>query len=567
MNYQIHSNDIFGSDVSSFWLFPIQATAVQFLRWIEYKFTDEDQLAGCILADGMGFGKTKIIAALLESHVVPTSLYICPLSTMQDAEIEFLKTSRSLNVYTIDTHVLYKLRLNRDGLIDRMEAKDFEDPFVLVINKEKLSTSRSLKIIKTRLYFRVVLDEAHTMRNGTDTALFSNLNNIEQPRTVIRGKEVKFGTRIGVTGTPINNDYDDIINIFKWIDDKLFTSTTNKMQQLRSLIRHYVFRRIDKNLTDSMKLIMEYPLYPPEIITIDITLEDTKLSRQIEGMDAERIKILCDTDSRFRQNLANDEKAFTIARTIVGEKGERTDSEMSIFSMRSILSYPFDKDVFGVKYEGIDPHGNYNPSSKILSVVEIISEYPGEAFIIFHQFEHIKNALMETFKYVFAEYHVFSITGKTPVKKRNEILSKCNELIARGEPVILLLSLRSSSEGLNCQLFCRMIFMDQDANPQIEAQAFRRIYRVGQTQLVKIWVLILETIYNSKKSIDVDRRLRDIKSEKMPSTEIVDEYNAAWYFRRYTYINQDGVRETGVRYSDKFERSNEHDSEGFEEID
>lgn len=567
MAYQIHSKDIFGSHVSSFWLFPIQATAVQYLRWIEYKFTDDGQLAGCILADSMGFGKTKIIAALLESHVVPTSLYICPLSTMQQAEVEFLKTSCSLNVYTIDVHVLYKLKLNRDGLVHRTEAKDFEDPFVLVINKEKLSTPRSLQIIKRRLYFRIVLDEAHAMRNGHDTALFANLNNIEQPRTVIRGKEVKFGTRIGVTGTPVNNDYDDIINIFKWIDDSSFTSTTNKMQQLRSLIRHYVFRRIESNLTESMKRIMEYPLFPPEIITIDITLPDTKLSRQIEGMDAERIKTLCDTDQRFCQNLANDEKAFTIARTIVGEKGERSDSEMTIFSMRSILSYPFDKDVFGVKYEGIDSEGNYNPSSKILSAVEIIAENTGESFIIFHQFEHIKNALMETFKNVFSEYHLFSITGKTPVKKRNEILAACNELIANGESVILLLSLRSSSEGLNCQLFCRMIFMDQDANPQIEAQAFRRIYRVGQTQLVKIWVLILETIYNSKKSIDVDRRLRDIKSDKMISTEIVDEYNAAWYFRRYTYINQDGIRETGVYYSDKFERSKEHDSEGFAEID
>jgi len=567
MSHQILSKDIFGSTVCNFLLFPIQATAVQYLRWIESKFTDECQVAGCILADAMGFGKTKTVAALLESHVVPTTLYVCPLSTIFQAEYEFLRTSKSLHVYTIDNHILYKLSLNSDDIKDRRKVDDFIEPFVLIINKEKLASSKSLAIIKKKLYFRLVLDEAHVMRNGEDTNFFANLTSIEQPTIKLRGKEIRFGTRIAVTGTPINNDYDDIVNIFKWIDDSLFTSTTNNMKKLRALIRYYVFRRTDDNLTDSMKRIMNYPLYPPEIMSVDVHMQDTKLSRQIEGMNAQRIKELCDSDERFRHNLANDEKAFTIARTIVSNEGERKDSEMTIFTMRSVLSYPFDKDVFGVRYEGLDIDGNYNPSSKILKILEIIGDNYGDSFIIFHQFEHIKNALLETFKYALEDYHVFSISGKTPSKKRNEILSQCTKLISEGKKVILLLSLRSSSEGLNCQMFYRMILLDQDANPQIEAQAFRRIYRVGQTQRVKIWILILETIYNSQKSIDVDRRLRDIKSEKLPSSEIIDEYNASWYFRRYTYVNDSGIKETGIRYSNKFEKSKEHDSEGPIEID
>lgn len=555
---QIRSKEIFGNEVSDFTLFPIQATAAQFLRWIEFKFTDENEMAGAVLADDMGLGKTKTIAALFESNLVETNLFICPLTTVIQASVEFLKTCRRLNVYNIEENKLMLLKLSPDATTTiGKEVDDFEEPFILVINKEKLYGKRSMEIVRRRLYFRVVLDEAHIVRNGDDTNFYTTLCNIGQPKVRIRGKEIRFGTRFAVTGTPIQNSRDDLFWIFRWIDDRYLTNPKIKYEEMNVWIRRNLFRRTEANITPAMKRLMEFPIYPPEIINVNLTMQDTKLSKQIETLQPDRIKELCDTDVRFKRNLATDQKAFTIASTIISNDICRKETESTIFTMKSVLSYPFTKPIFGISYSG-------DPFIKLETMVNIITAEPEKSFIIFHYYDPIKEAIMDIFKD--SDYFVRNINGSTPGKNRQKIINECNKSIDNGRPCILLLSLKATSESLNCQRFDRMICMDQDANPQTEIQAFRRIYRVGQKNKVKIWILSLESLYNAFRIVDVDSRLENIKSSKIPSSQIIDEYNAAWYFRQYTFMNDEGDIETGVHFSDEFDRSRDYASEGPIEI-
>jgi SNF2 family DNA or RNA helicase len=555
---QLHSKELFGNEVSDFTLFPIQGTATQFLRWIESKFTDENEMAGAVLADTMGLGKTKTCAALFESNLVETSLFICPLTTVNQASVEFLKTCKRLSIYNIEEDKLMLLSLNHDKTesISRQVA-DFEEPFILVINKEKITAKNSMGIVRRRLYFRVILDEAHVARNGSDTNFYNSLCKIQQPKITLNGKEIRFGTRFAVTGTPIQNGKDDLYWIFRWIDDRYLTNPKIKNEELTYWIRHNLFRRTELNLTPSMKRLMEFPIYPPEITTVNLSLPDTKLSKQIESLQPDRIKELCEIDPRFRKNLSMDQKAFTIVSTIISRDTFRSEKERNILSMKSVLSYPFAKPIFGIHYEG-------DLFVKLEAMLEIITNEPEKSFIIFHYYDPIKDVILDIFKD--STYFVRNIGGPTPGKNRQKIINECNKSIQRGKPVILLLSLKATSESLNCQSFDRMICMDQDANPQVEIQAFRRIYRVGQQNLVKIWILSLESIYNAFRIVDVDSRLEEIKSSKIPSSEIIDEYNAAWYFRQYTYTNDEGIVETGVHFSDEFDSSRECSSEGPIEI-
>lgn len=52
---------------------------------------------------------------------------------------------------------------------------------------------------------------------------------------------------------------------------------------------------------------------------------------------------------------------------------------------------------------------------------------------------------------------------------------------------VMLLSLVAGGVGLNLTGANHLILVDPHWNPQLEAQAFDRVYRVGQTKPVKIY--------------------------------------------------------------------------------
>ena len=102
---QVSSKDIFEDpDITDFTLFPIQATAVQWMRTIENKMTNHGEMAGGVLADEMGLGKTIMMTSLCEANLVPTTLVIAPLNTIQQIARQFLKTAQRLHIFKIDDH-------------------------------------------------------------------------------------------------------------------------------------------------------------------------------------------------------------------------------------------------------------------------------------------------------------------------------------------------------------------------------------------------------------------------------------------------------------------------------
>ena len=101
---QFLSTQFFGNQVTPFYLYPIQITAVQWLRYIESKIGMPHEMAGGILSDEMGYGKTKDMAALAEVNIVPTTLCISPITTIRQTAREFLKTAKRLYVFEFGDH-------------------------------------------------------------------------------------------------------------------------------------------------------------------------------------------------------------------------------------------------------------------------------------------------------------------------------------------------------------------------------------------------------------------------------------------------------------------------------
>ncbi|XP_050731244.1 transcription termination factor 2-like [Eriocheir sinensis] len=103
------------------------------------------------------------------------------------------------------------------------------------------------------------------------------------------------------------------------------------------------------------------------------------------------------------------------------------------------------------------------------------------------------------------------ITGKTSVKDRAAIVDDFN-LNARS-PQVLLLSLATGGVGLNLVGANHLFMLDMHWNPQMEAQACDRIYRVGQTKPVMIHRFIVENT--------VEKKILDLQQMKLQLADAI----------------------------------------------
>lgn len=550
---QLPSKDIFEDpNITDFDLFPFQATAVQWMRHVENKILNPGEMAGGVLADDMGFGKTMMMSALCESNIVPTTLIIAPLSVINPIAFQLLKISKRLKVFKIDDHKFFSIMSigMKDG-IERVEStklyenkkQNFDIPGVLLINREKLIIPENINLIKRFNWYRIMVDEAHMMRHGEDTTFYKPLLDIPQPMTMINGVPFRVGSRFAITGTPIQNDIDDLVQIFKFVDQRCHISQNNKEQDLRRLIMTNLFRRNKDQIIPSMKRFMKYPEKPPNVHNVTITLRKTELSDQLEKLNLQQIESLVKTSPEKLTQILYDEKAFMICKT--AQIANETTNVVNPY--KTMLSYPYKSPLFTGTYKG--------HNSKLEVISNIIASKNGESFVIFHMYNSVRDALAEFLPQIFPNYKFLSISGEqTKMDDRDRILLEANHSIDDGRSVILFSSIKATAEGLNYQKFSNEIIVDHNANPQEEFQTMNRVYRIGQKNEVHIWILSLETFTNGYGIVGVDDRYKEIKSHKVPQAEIIESNNAAWFFRRYTYPGEDGQRESGVFFHPTFER-------------
>merc|ERR1712018_797172 len=81
-------------------------------------------------------------------------------------------------------------------------------------------------------------------------------------------------------------------------------------------------------------------------------------------------------------------------------------------------------------------------------------------------------------------FKVSEINGQVPVKLRGGIVEDFNR--KNGGAEVMLLSLGAGGVGLNLVGANHLFLLDMHWNPQLEAQACDRIYRVGQKKDVTI---------------------------------------------------------------------------------
>ncbi|KAE9527327.1 hypothetical protein AGLY_013025 [Aphis glycines] len=158
-------------------------------------------------------------------------------------------------------------------------------------------------------------------------------------------------------------------------------------------------------------------------------------------------------------------------------------------------------------------------SSKIKKICDLINEKVlngnNEKAIIVSQWPSFLYLIRENLSCYNAKMEMFS--GTIPILKRNKIIKDFDK--PNGGPQILLLSLKAGGVGLNLMAANHLFLMDVHWNPQMEAQASDRVYRVGQKKQVNIYKFICANT--------IETRILNIQSQKLQIAKNLFEGSSA----------------------------------------
>jgi len=103
--------------------------------------------------------------------------------------------------------------------------------------------------------------------------------------------------------------------------------------------------------------------------------------------------------------------------------------------------------------------------------------------------DYLKNSL--TKEGLIVEY----IDGRVSKRQRKAILGNIVD--------VLIIQIKTGSEGLNLQNYNEVYFVTPDWNPQTEQQAIARCHRIGQTKKVEVFRFVMSPYHEEGSNIEM----------------------------------------------------------------
>jgi SNF2 family DNA or RNA helicase len=366
-----------------------------------------------LLADEMGLGKTAqiIISLRLLFHagVIQRALVVCPKPLV-------VNWTRELRLWAED--VPFEV-IGGDTKARKIAWYVSKCPLKLV-NYELLTRDAEFVNDEKLKFDIVVLDEAQRIKNRAS-------------KTAQVVRQIHRDRSWAMTGTPIENSTEDLVNIFSFVDDKRIPPDT-PARSLPQFTSDCILRRVKEEVASDM---------PPKIIQ-DVLLELTPSQR--EAYD------LAEKDGVIHLNEMGD----TISIQHVFEL---------VMRLKQICNF----------------EARTGQSAKLEQLIADMAEVAasGRKAIIFSQWVEP----LETIAVELAQYGPLLYHGKIAHRDRQPILDRF-----KSDPTkhVILMSYGTGSVGLNLQFTNYVFLFDRWWNPAIEDQAINRAHRLGQKSQVYV---------------------------------------------------------------------------------
>lgn len=423
--------------------------------------TMNTRIFGGFQCDDMGLGKTIQITSVIVNNAKPNTLLVAPLA-MIDTWSSVLQRA-GCAVYEVDKDAAnpWKLMNDPDAPVPRHFIKN--RPAVYVSNYEKLYHNPSLF---RKDWDRVVLDEAHKIRNGDGEA-------------ARYARKVKAPIRWAVTGTPLVNSLKDVVSLLAFLGvpySPLWRWEPRYLRILPNIVIH-------RSLNELRSIIKDAPPIPEihnEILPFTTKAEE-EFYFGVQGATESLMK-------KYSKDLLSSAEAFKL-----------------LLRLRQISVHPQvyinAKRREDMGYSRADWEDESTKLQKIKEIIKTDSEDKVHKYIVFCQFND-EMALIRQFllnECLVNDENILLYNGSMTQNERSEVLKKSKETT---ETTVMLLQLQAGGVGLNLQEYDRIIFVSPWWTSALMDQAIARAVRMGQKEVVKVYHLRLAAEHESAINID-----------------------------------------------------------------
>ena len=388
-----------------------------------------------LLADEMGLGKTAqaILSLRLLFHqgLIRSGLIVCPKPLVHN-------WCRELKLWAPD--LPYEVFPSEAEL--RRTVWTVSNCPLKIVNYEALTRDAELAADPKVYFDAVVIDEAQRIKN-CDSKTARAVRGLNRARSW------------ALTGTPIENHADDLINIFAFVDPGRVPADTPP-KRLAQLTSDCILRRTKDDVLTADGM-------PPKIMR--------DLSVDLTPAQAEAYELA--------------EKEGVVHLNELGETITVQHVFQLVMRLKQICNF--------------DPRtGESAKLEQLLTDMEEVAENGRKAIIFSQWVEPLQVLATALDRFGPLQYH-----GRIPQKDRTPIL---DQFQADPTKHVLLMSYGAGSVGLNLQFSNYVFLFDRWWNPAVEDQAINRAHRIGQKYPVTVTRFLSEGTIEARIALILDAK-------------------------------------------------------------
>jgi SNF2 family DNA or RNA helicase len=422
---------------------------------------------GGLLCDEMGLGKTMEVLGLMKNSPLRLTLLLCPKAVI--AQWVAAATRSAMNVMTYHQPT---------AMWKRVSPLNPVGAWLYISNYEKVATK--MRLFETYAWDRIVLDEAHRVRNGGG-ATYKALQSLERKALW------------AVTATPIVNSVKDMNNLFALVGYPAakLNDPNYRLQVVEEACLHRSMAEMRETLTE----LPAAPVITKECLDFETEAEGD-FYRSVQGKIAARWK-----------HLENDNtKEMFVLLMRLRQLSLHPQVYISAMKRRSVLGYP------RADWE--------EPSTKFTALRNKLEKGgPPTKWIVFCQFHDEMEILQAYLGTSPAVKNIWQYHGGMSDAEKDDVIENTKTPVGEGHDV-LLLQLQSGGVGLNLQHFSKIIFMSPWWTAALMDQAVGRAVRIGQKDIVEVTLLVLK----EEDSMNIDETMLERVEEKRGMLEKVFQH-------------------------------------------
>ena len=452
---------------------------------------------GGMLGDKMGVGKTIQSMGLIANGEAQKTLVVTPLAVRGQWESELRRANVDLYLPT---------QWGGKWVLQGSSVATPGRKIVHLVHYDKVANRSDL--CQGEAYDRIILDEAHTIRNAAT----------KKAQSILKiAALVKY--KWALTGTPVTNSMDDCSTYLKFLG---FPVSPGKkwLPAYEEWARNtYMSRRLT-----------ECPIGNTGLVIPPTPIEETRL---LDFTSA-------DEETLYTSIHANEESKWRDAKALKG-----SNYQLAMFAILLRLRQVSVNPQIYIKARQKERLGWVGPefhsvSRKFDEIIGLMreSKEAGEShkWIIFCQF-HEEMVLLDAYlrAHEFVD-QVLQYHGGMSMKEREAALKEAKVAPASGKQDAFLIQLKAGSTGLNLQQYDRIIFVSPWWTPSEMEQAKARAVRIGQQKVVRIYMLHLKT----EEKFNIDKFMMD---KVFAKKELADNFERWSAHLSPEYSGQEGVQE------------------------